>query len=138
MVFLFVWGFSSHSRIFQSCKSHHYRWRAATFDLCSAFIAIEQWGFLGFELPTFRLRGESSNRLRHRRGDKNIKWELSVYMYLLAECSSNSKRYIALELYTWCNPKTSFNNALSQSNRVHSEVFWTSMSWRSHRIFKTS
>ena len=90
------------------------RWRAANFDLCSALMAIEQWGFfsvphllwhgasvynghlrgtithnycrafgsgdvttccydlglsrLGFELPTLRLRGERSNRLRHRRG----------------------------------------------------------------------
>ena len=24
---------------------HHYRWRAANFDLCSALMAIEQWGF---------------------------------------------------------------------------------------------
>ena len=26
-------------------RSHHYRWRAANFDLCSALTAIEQWGF---------------------------------------------------------------------------------------------
>ena len=25
---------------------HHCRWRAANFDLCSALMAIEQWGFL--------------------------------------------------------------------------------------------
>ena len=24
---------------------HHYRWRAPNFDLCSALMAIEQWGF---------------------------------------------------------------------------------------------
>ena len=28
---------------------HHYRWRAANFDLCSAIMAIEQWGF--FSVP---------------------------------------------------------------------------------------
>ena len=26
-------------------RSHHYRWRAANFDLCSALMAIEQWEF---------------------------------------------------------------------------------------------
>ena len=28
---------------------HHYRWRPANFDLCSALMAIEQWGF--FNVP---------------------------------------------------------------------------------------
>ena len=27
-------------------RRHHYRWRAANFDLCSALVTIEQWGFL--------------------------------------------------------------------------------------------
>ena len=26
-------------------RRHHFRWRAANFDLCSAVMAIEQWGF---------------------------------------------------------------------------------------------
>ena len=26
-------------------RRHYYRWRAANFDLCSALVAIEQWGF---------------------------------------------------------------------------------------------
>ena len=30
-------------------RGHHYRWRAVNFDLCSALMAIEQWGF--FSLP---------------------------------------------------------------------------------------
>ena len=30
-------------------RRHHYRWRAANFDLCSALMAIEQWGF--FSVP---------------------------------------------------------------------------------------
>ena len=28
-------------------RCHHYRWRAANFDLCSALMTIEQWGFFG-------------------------------------------------------------------------------------------
>ena len=47
--YLFVWALSSHSRIFHSCGRHHYRWRAANFDLCSVLMAIEQWGF--FRVP---------------------------------------------------------------------------------------
>ena len=30
-------------------RRHHYRWRAANFDLCSALSAIDQWGF--FSVP---------------------------------------------------------------------------------------
>ena len=30
-------------------RHHHCRWRTANFDLCSALMAIEQWGF--FNLP---------------------------------------------------------------------------------------
>ena len=30
-------------------RRHHCRWRAANFDLCSALIAVEQWGF--FNVP---------------------------------------------------------------------------------------
>ena len=30
-------------------RRHHYRWRAANFDLCSAIMAIEQWEF--FSVP---------------------------------------------------------------------------------------
>ena len=45
---LFFLGFVlSHSRIFPFlCRCHHCRWRAANFDLYSALMAIEQWGFL--------------------------------------------------------------------------------------------
>ena len=31
---LFIWGLSSHSRIFHSYGRHHNRWRAANFDIC--------------------------------------------------------------------------------------------------------
>ena len=30
-------------------RRHHYQWRAANFDLCSALVAMEQWGF--FSMP---------------------------------------------------------------------------------------
>ena len=41
---LFVWGFSSHSRIFSLIwRRHHYRWRAAYFNLYPALMAIELW-----------------------------------------------------------------------------------------------
>ena len=42
---LFVWGLSSHSRIFPHMETSNYRWRAANFDLCSALMDIEQWEF---------------------------------------------------------------------------------------------
>ena len=38
-------------------RRHHYRWRAANFDLCSALMAIEQWGF--FSLPHLMWHGPS-------------------------------------------------------------------------------
>ena len=43
-VCLFVWGLTFNSTIFHSF-GHLCRWRAANFDLCSALMAIEQWGF---------------------------------------------------------------------------------------------
>ena len=43
----FVWGFSSHSRVFWLIwRRHHFRWRATNVDLYSALMTIEQWGFL--------------------------------------------------------------------------------------------
>ena len=39
------------------CRRHHYRWRAANFDLCSALMAIEQWGC--FSVPYLLWHGES-------------------------------------------------------------------------------
>ena len=78
-------------------RSHHYRWRAANFDLCSTFMAVEQWRFfsvphlldtghlfimvisedpwhsrLWFEHPTFRLRGQQSDTLSITQKTKKI------------------------------------------------------------------
>ena len=41
--FLFVCGFTSHSRILHSFGDKNYRWRACNVDLYSAFSTIEQW-----------------------------------------------------------------------------------------------
>ena len=38
-------------------RSHQYRWKAADFDLCSALMAIEQWGI--FSLPYLMGHGTS-------------------------------------------------------------------------------
>ena len=94
-------------------RRHHYWWRAANFDLCSALMAIEQWRFfsmphlelhgasvpvtltpssgavttwfydlclsrLGFEHPTFCLRGQRSNPLHHHRS------HISTRMYCIS------------------------------------------------------
>ena len=51
-LFLFVWSLLSHSRNFSIIwRRHHCRWRAANFDLCSALMAIEQWGFFSMPHP---------------------------------------------------------------------------------------
>ena len=39
------------------CRRHHYQWRAANFDLCLAFMTIEQWGF--FSVPHVLWHGAS-------------------------------------------------------------------------------
>ena len=46
-LFFLCLGFSSHLRFFLLMfRSHHYRWKAANFDICSVPNAIAQWGFL--------------------------------------------------------------------------------------------
>ena len=42
---LFVLSLSSHSSFSFIWRRHYCQWRAAKFDLCSALMAIEQWGF---------------------------------------------------------------------------------------------
>ena len=39
------------------CRRHHCRWRTANFDLCSALMATEQWGF--FSVPHLLWHGAS-------------------------------------------------------------------------------
>ena len=52
------------------CRHHHYRWRSANFDLCSALMAIEQWGF--FSVPYLLWHGESVY-YGHLRGPVTLK-----------------------------------------------------------------
>ena len=114
LIFVFLEFFVPLENFSLIWRRHHCRRRAANFDLCSALMVIEQWGFfsvphllwhgasvnnghlrgpvtltpiaerlavelslpvlttglsrLRFEHQTFRLRGERSNPLRHRRG----------------------------------------------------------------------
>ena len=67
---LFVWGFmvslENFSRIW---RLHHYRWRAANFDLCSTLMAIEQWGF--FSVPHLLWHGASVHNC-HLRGPATL------------------------------------------------------------------
>ena len=61
-------------------RHHHCRWRAANFELCSALMAIEQWGFFnvpravatGDRTPISRMRGKRSFSAPPRRSDSCI------------------------------------------------------------------
>ena len=44
--FLFVELFVPLLKFSRIWRRQHYRWRVANFDLCSALMAIEQWGFV--------------------------------------------------------------------------------------------
>ena len=57
-VCLFVWVYRPTLDFSLIWRNHHCRWRAVNFHLCSAFMAIEQWGFsnashLVWHGPTF-------------------------------------------------------------------------------------
>ena len=54
---LFVWGFSL------IWRRPHYVWRATNFDLCSALMSIERWGFHKPATPTVT-RGILNDNLR--------------------------------------------------------------------------
>ena len=43
---LLIEGFRPFGEFLLIWRRHHYRWRAANFDLCSALMAIKQWGSL--------------------------------------------------------------------------------------------
>ena len=52
----FVWALLSQN-FSLIWRRQYYRWKAANFDLCSAFMAFEQWGF--FSLPHLLRQGAS-------------------------------------------------------------------------------
>ena len=66
-------------------RRHHCRWRAANFDLCSAHMAIEQWGF--FSVPHLLKHGSSFYNC-HLRGPVTL--------------TPNAER-LAVELYSCFN-----------------------------------
>ena len=68
-------------------RCHHYRWRAANFDLCSALMAIDQWGF--FSVP---------HLLRHRVSVYNVISKDPWHSYLLLSVQQWSCHYLFLRL----------------------------------------
>ena len=84
-VCLFVWSLSSHSY-----GGHYCRWRAINFDLCSAFMVIEQWGFLyathllwhGPSLFKYHLRGP----VTHTPVAERLAVELSLPVFTTHVC----------------------------------------------------
>ena len=56
-VYLFLYLLGFFENVSHIWRPHHYRWRAANFDLCSARMAIEQWWF--FSVPHLLWHGAS-------------------------------------------------------------------------------
>ena len=72
------------------CRRHHNWWRVANFDLCSALMAIEQWGF--FSVPHLLWHGVSVYNY-HLRGPvpltpiaERLAVELSVPLFTISVC----------------------------------------------------
>ena len=66
--FVCLWFFVQSENFSLIWRRHNYWWKAANFDLCSALIAIEQWGF--FSVPHLLWHGASSPRTR----DTHTNW----------------------------------------------------------------
>ena len=82
--FLFFFGVNRPTReFFIIWRRHHCRWRAANFDLCSALMAIEQWGF--FSVPHLLLHGASvcNGRLRGPLTPSPSVWQWSCHYLFL-------------------------------------------------------
>ena len=74
-------------------RRHHYRWRAANFDLCSALMAIEQWGF--FSLPHLLWHGASVYN-GHLRGPMTVLpsvWQWSCRYLFCCGWGSNTQPF---------------------------------------------
>ena len=76
-------------------RRHHYRWRAANFDLYSALMAIEQWGF--FCVPHLLWLGASVYN-GHLRGSvtltpiaKRLTVELSLPVFQLGSIAAGTR-----------------------------------------------
>ena len=77
-------------------RRHHYRQRAVNFDLCSALMAIEQWGF--FSVPHL-LWHRTSLYNGHLRGPVKL---TSVAERLAVDCHYQflQLRFVAVEIRT--------------------------------------
>ena len=71
LVFGFIISLENCSLIW---RRHHCRYRAANFNLCSALMVIEQWGF--FSLPQLLWHGPS---FATTRDTHTVKWTLLVF-----------------------------------------------------------
>ena len=90
-------------------RRHHCRWKRANFDLCSALMAIEQWGF--FSVPHL-LWHEASVHNGHLRGPETLKpiaervaVELSLPLLRTKVCrgwDSNTKPSASVNALTHC------------------------------------
>ena len=136
-------------------RRHHYRWRAANFDICSALMAIKQWGFISVPhlLPIvyqwschylfLRIMSVALIVSTHNKSNnlKHIKWQMRVlvrqYLYYCIFVSLNFNVYELVKI-----PNANFFNifqllfqirpCLLQNVRrfVHLMIwywFWTSM-----------
>ena len=86
-------------------RRHHYRWKPANFDLCSALMAIEQWGF--FNVP---------HLLRHGPTVYNGHPEDPWHSYLLPSVWQWSCHYLFLT--TWVCRDRGSNPDLSHARRT--------------------
>ena len=110
--FLFVWGLSTHSKIYHSYETSPLRVTTANFDLCLALMTIEQWGF--FSMSHLLWHGASVVYNGHLRGP--------VQSHLLPRVSEWSCRHLFLL------PRSSRLRFEHQTFRLHGQLRWEQ--WR--------
>ena len=88
-------------------RCQHYRWRAANFDLCSALMAIERWGF--FRVPHLLWLSHLLSSV--------WQWNLH-FVYLFLRLRSVVGLQILWDTVRWCHSQS--KHAISDSNFL----FW--------------
>ena len=127
---LFVCLFVPHENFSLIWRRHHYRWRAANFDLYLVFMAIEQWGFFNvphllWHRPTIynaHLRGSVTLMpFAKRFGSWAITTVLTTFKSILTEVRTHishirGERFITKPLRRCMNLKTviSFRTIVNQ------------------------
>ena len=105
----FVWFFLEGEGVFivplenysHIWRRHHCRWRAANFDLCSALMAIEQWGFFsvphllwhGASIYDGHLRGPVTHPYCRAFGSGAV--TICFYDLWLRHCRGRAKKYLS-------------------------------------------